>query len=110
MPSSNSGTIPLADRDGLETITDFQGFIWVISDDGQKAALLHGPPDGNGQYTWEAAREIGQDVDLALPATAHAQFGNGPCRLEIFLYLVNRNRTRPKSSQLLKLGLSYVEI
>jgi hypothetical protein len=107
MPKFHTWTATLADHAGLDTITDFQGFTWIISDDGQRAALLYGPPAANGRYDWTVARAIGQDVDLALPASAHTQFGNGPCRQEIFQYLVNRKhnkKNRPKSTQIMPIS------
>jgi hypothetical protein len=112
MPKFDTWTAMLADHAGLDTITDFQGFTWIISADGQRAALLYGPPAANGRYDWSVARAIGQDVDLALPASAHTQYGNGPCRQEIFLYLVNHKnyrKDRPKSTQIMPISQALLQ-
>jgi hypothetical protein len=112
MPKFDTWTATLADHAGLDTITDFQGFTWIISADGQRAALLYGPPAANGRYDWSVARAIGQDVDLAQPASAHTQYGNGPCRQEIFLYLINRKhrkKDRPKSTQIMPISQALLQ-
>jgi hypothetical protein len=112
MPKFDTWTATLADHAGLDTITDFQGFTWIISADGQRAALLYGPPAANGRYDWSVAKAIGQDVDLALPASAHTQYGNGPCRQEIFLYLINRKhhqKDRPQSTQIMPISHALLQ-
>jgi hypothetical protein len=111
MPPFKTWTATLADHIGLETITDWQGFAWCVSHDGQRAALLYGPPNSVGRYDWDVARSIGMIVDLALPATAYTDICNGPCRQEVFHYLVSRRHSKngPKSTQLMQPGLAFLD-
>jgi hypothetical protein len=80
----------LAEYEGLETFTDWQGFTWCISSDGRRAVLKFGPANSEGRYDWRAARAIGQEVDLARSASEHTDIFNGPCQFEVFSFLLNR--------------------
>jgi hypothetical protein len=83
-------TTLLAEHDGLETFTDWQGFTWCISSDGRRAVLRHGPANSKGKYDWRSARAVGHEVDLARPAHEHKDTFNGPCQFEVFTFLLNR--------------------
>jgi hypothetical protein len=78
----------------LDTITDREGFTWVISYDGNKAALLWGPPSKNGFYDWAAARAARRDVSLDIPSSKYTDARDGPCHLEIHVFLASRRAER----------------
>jgi len=84
----------------LDTITDREGFTWVISYDGRKAALLWGPPSKSGHYDWAAARAARRDVNLDRPSSRYANVPDGPCHLEIHAFLASRcaDRKRAKAA------------
>jgi hypothetical protein len=106
-PNSATWTTKLAEADGLETFTDWQGFAWCISSDGRRAVLKFGPAGANGHYDWKAARALGQEVDLARPASEHRDTFNGPCQFEVFSYLLNRVHRRNRAASTARMLLEH---
>jgi len=56
----------------------------------RRQPLLWGPPTENGCYDWAAARATRRDVDLALPSSTYSNARDGPCHLEIHVFLLSR--------------------
>jgi hypothetical protein len=83
-------TTELADSEGLETFTDWQGFVWCISSDGCRAVPRFGPGGNDGRYQWTDARASGHEVDLDRPAYDHKDRFGGPCQFEVFAFLLKR--------------------
>jgi hypothetical protein len=99
-------TTPLAEHDGLETFTDWQGFTWCLSSDGRRAVVKYGPANASGRYDWHMARAIGHEVDLMRPACEHIDIFNGPCQFEVFTYLLHRRHQPARAKTTAPMSLS----